>query len=520
MKRVLVAFLAFGVVGMAATAMAATTVTLNVVQIFGTIDPAKVTDYTGYMAAVNLYDGLVTVDKNGAIQPLLASSWEASSDATTYTFHLKPNATFHDGTPVTASDVVYSVKRLLAIDQGPSYLFKGVLGPDSVTAPDPHTVVFHLQKVFSPFLATVPLIFVVDSKTVQANEKAGDWGQAYVADHDVGSGPYMLQSWTRGSQMQLKRFDNYVLGWGNGPIDTLRFVVTNDEATVRSLAASGELTMTSEFQANETYAALAKMDRFRVVSQPTGTAFYLKLNTQAAPTDDVHVRRAIACATDYGTILKSVYPGDPLAGPLPTVFKNDYLDTLKNPTFDLACAKDELAKSAYAGKGAIPLTFSYVAGTSFEEEIGLLMKSNLEKIGFKVTLDPEPWNRTTEIASKASTTPNVTEVFFGATYASPDSMFFTQYDSKAAGTWSSMEWLNNPDVDKMIADARATTDPAQQAVIYKQLQQKIVDLQPDVFLLVQNVRHAMDKCLTGYNYVPVQSFDYNFHNYSWTCSGN
>ena len=102
MKRVLVAFLALGVVGMAATAMAATTVTLNVVQIFGTIDPAKITDYTDYMAAVNLYDGLVTVDKNGTIEPLLATSWEASSDATTYTFHLKPNATFHDGTPVTA----------------------------------------------------------------------------------------------------------------------------------------------------------------------------------------------------------------------------------------------------------------------------------------------------------------------------------------------------------------------------------------------------------------------------------
>ncbi len=517
MKRVGITFLALGAVWAAAMASAATTVTLNVVQIFGTIDPAKVTDYTGYMAAVNLYDGLVTVDKDGAIQPLLASSWEASPDATTYTFHLRPNATFHNGAPVTADDVVYSVKRLLAIDQGPSYLFKGVLGPDSVTASDAHTVVFHLQKVFSPFLATVPLIFVVDSKTVQANVKDGDWGQAYVADHDVGSGPYMLESWTRGSEMRLKRFDNYALGWGKDPIDNLRFVVTNDEATVRSLAASGELTMTSEFQANETYTALAKMSRFRVVEQPTGTAFYLKMNTQVAPTDDLHVRKAIACATDYATIRTTIYPGDALAGPLPAVFKSDYLDTLKEPSFDLNCAKDELAKSAYAGKGPIPLTFTYVAGASFEEEIGLLMKSNLEKVGFKVSLDPEPWNRITEIASKVSTTPNVTEVFFGATYASPDSMFFTQYDSAASGTWSSMEWLNNPDVDKMIADARATTDPAQQAAIYKKLQQTIVDLQPDAFLLVQKVRHAMDKCLTGYNYVPVQSFDYNFHNYSWTC---
>jgi len=257
--------------------------------------------------------------------------------------------------------------------------------------------------------------------------------------------------------MRLKRFDNYMLGWGTGPIDNLRFVVTSDEATVRSLAASGELTMTSEFQANETYAALAKMPRFRVVSQPTGTAFYFKMNTQVAPTDDVHVRKAIACATDYQTIRNSIYPGAPLAGPLPAVFKNDYLTTLKDPTFDMSCAKSELAQSKYAGKGAIPLTFSYVSGASFEEEIGLLMKSNLEKIGFKVTLAPEPWNRITEIASKASTTPNVTEVFFGATYASPDSMFFTQYDTKAQGTWSSMEWLGNAEVDKMITDARATT---------------------------------------------------------------
>lgn len=520
MKRLLQAVLALGTVWATGAALASPTVTLNVVQIFGTIDPAKISDYTDYLAAVNLYDGLVSVNSEGAIVPHLASSWDASKDATTYTFHLRPGATFHDGSPVTAADVVYSVKRLLAINQGPSYLFQGVLGPDSVSAPDAHTVVFHLKKVFSPFLSTVPLILVVNSKVVQAHVTNNDWGQAYLADHEAGSGPYELTSWTRGSQMQLKRFDNYVLGWGKGPIDNLRFVVTSDEATVRSLAASGELTMASQFQANETYKALAKMARFRLVQEPTSTAFYFKMNTQVAPTNDLHIRKAIACATDYKTIRGTIYPGDPLAGPLPAVFKRDYLNTLKDPTFDLACAKKEVAQSQYAGKGAIPLTFSYVSGTTFEQEIALLMKSNLEKVGFKVTLDPEPWNRITQIASKVSTTPNVTEVFFGPTYPSPDSMFFTQYDSHASGTWSSMEWLNSPEVDKLISDARATTDPAQQATIYKQLQQKIVDMQPDVFVLVQTIRHAMDKCLTGYHYVPMQSFDLNFHNYSWTCTGS
>ncbi len=116
------------------------------------------------------------------------------------------------------------------------------------------------------------------------------------------------------------------------------------------------------------------------------------------------------------------------------------------------------------------------------------MQSSLQQIGFKVTLSGEPWNRVTEIASKVETTPNVTEVFFGPTYPSPDSMFYTQYDSKAAGTWASMEWVQNPEVDKMIDAARATADPAAQDKIYKDLQKKLVGDQSDAFLETQIVR--------------------------------
>jgi peptide/nickel transport system substrate-binding protein len=96
-------------------------------------------------------------------------------------------------------------------------------------------------------------------------------------------------------------------------------------------------------------------------------------------------------------------------------------------------------------------------------------------------------------------------------------MFYAQYDSKAAGTWASMEWVQNPDVDKLIDAARATSDIAAQAKIYRELQQKLIDDQVDVFLETQIVRHAMDKCLDGYVPVPMQSFDYAFHKYKWRC---
>jgi len=492
------------------------TVTINTTQIFGTIDPAKISDYTDYMASANLYDGLANVDPKGALVPELADKWEVSPDATSVTFHIRPDAKFQDGSPVQAEDVVYSVDRLLKINQGPANLFAGVLKPGSVVAVDPKTVRFNLLKTFSPFLATVPAIRIVNSKLVKANA-GNDDGQTYLASHVASAGPYTLKSWSRGTGMTIERDPRYYRGWGPGPIDEVRFVVTNDEATVRSMAASGELTMSSQYQSPDTYDALAKMPRFRIVKGETAIAFYLKLNSKQAPTDDLHIRKAIALATDYDTIKSTILPGGDLTGPLPKTFAADYLSS-PQPKFDLQAAKAEIAKSRYAGKTDIPLSFDYVSATKFEEEIALLMQSNLQQIGFKVTLSAEPWNRITEIASKIETTPNVAEVFFGPTYPSPDSMFYTQYHSKAAGTWASMEWVQDPDVDKMIDDARSTGDGAKQAEIYKALQQKLIDEQSDVFLETQIVQHAMDKCLTGYVPVPMQSFDYAFHKYKWTCN--
>lgn len=511
-----VAMLAASFAG-ASPAAAETLVTMNTVQIFSTIDPAKISDYTDYMAAVNLYDALVGVDSKGNLKPELATSWDVSPDAKEVTYHLRTDAHFSDGTPVTAKDVVYTFQRLLKINQGPANLFAGVLGPDSVTAVDDHTVKFTLQKTFAPFLATVPAVFIVNSTVVQAHAGSDD-GQAYLATTTAGAGGYLLKSWDRGSQMTITRDPKYYAGWKDHPIDTVHWVVTNDETTVKSMAASGELTMTSQFQSPETYDSLKQNPRFNVVSANTASNFYMKLNTQTAPTDDIHIRRAIALATDYDTIQQQISPGAPLSGPLPPTFADFVATDLPTPKFDLDAAKAEVAKSKYAGQTPIPITLQYVSGTKFEEDIALLMQSNLEQIGFKVTAQPDPWNRITDLATKLSTSPAMSEIFFEATYPSPDSMFFTQYDSKAAGTWASLEWLNDPGIDALIEKARGTGDHDQQVAIYKDLQHKLVDLQPDAFLETQVIQHAIDKCLAGFTYVPMQSFGYDFKLYSWTCN--
>jgi peptide/nickel transport system substrate-binding protein len=506
---------ALGASLLAGAAAAQTVVTVNTVQIFGTIDPAKISDYTDYMAAVNLYDGLITVDGDGALQPQLASSWVVSDDATSVTFTLDPAATFSDGSPVEAKDVVYSVERLLRINQGPANLFADVLAPGSVVDNGDGTVTFNLAKTFAPFMATVPAIMILNSDVVAENAGADD-GQTWLADNVAGAGAYVLSSWDRGSQMTIDANPDYWGGWGEGKIDTVRMIITNDEATVRAMAASGELTMTSQFQSPETLAALDEMDRFDVVSQPTVTAFYLKLNSQVAPTDDIHIRRAIAYATDYETIRSVIFPGEPMNTPLPAGFAQFHAADVPAPAYDLAKAAEEIALSAYAGQ-EIPITLGWVAGATFEEEISLLMQANLEQLGFVVTQQPDPWNRITEIAADVNTTPNVNQIFFGPTYPSPDSMFFTQYHSSAAGTWASMEWLQDPEIDALIDQARGTGDVAAQAAAYQEVQRKLMDLMVSVPLLAQTQQHAIDRCLTGFHVVPMQSFEYDFHRYAWTC---
>jgi len=210
----------------------------------------------------------------------------------------------------------------------------------------------------------------------------------------------------------LERHDAYHLGWDDRSIDEVRFVVTSEETTVKALAASGGLSMSAESQALETCDAIGRMDGYEIFSFPTATNFYFKLNHQVPPTDDVNIRKAIAAATDYETIREALLPGEPLAGPMAATFADAHLDTLEMPVFDLEAAKALVDASAYADSTPIPVEIMYVAGLAFEEEIGLLMKSNLDQAGFETSLKPEPWNRLTELASDQGTTPAINQIFY------------------------------------------------------------------------------------------------------------
>lgn len=491
---------------------------MNAVQRFGTIDPAKGTDYTQTLALLNLYDALVFPDEEGNLQPHLAEDWSISDDNLTYTFQLRDDATFHSGNPVRAEDVKFTVERFFDIDQGYSSLLQEVLDKENVTAVDEKTVEFTLNRVHAPFLATLVLLFIVDKKQVLDNAEdgdfgdRGDYGQQYLNNNDAGSGAYELKSFERQSQINFSKYDDYWMGWDDNAFEEVRIRIITEDPTVRSLVKTGELDMTSQYQSEETYQTLKNEEGIRVQEIPTVTVFYMKMNTQKAPTDDPAVREAIAHGFDSETARNEIAPGSLQAqGPLAPSF-SAHNENVDQPTYDPERAKQILSDAGYS-EGDITIQNTYVQDYELEEKMGLLFQQNMDEIGIDVELNPQTWGTMTELATDPEQTPHVNQVFYGPVYPSPDTVFFNQYHSDAAATWMSMAHLEDDEVDSLIDQARETVDDAERNQIYADLQSRLVDLNPDMFVFVQTKKHAFADSVQGYTFRPSQSYDYWFHDY-------
>ena len=191
---------------------------------YDTLDPHVIYDVGRVASRLNMYDGLMRwLDNPPKLTPWLAESYDISSDGKKYTFKLRKGSTFHDGSPVEAKDVVYSIERILALKKGAFSLFSKSLDPGSTKAPDAHTVVFNLKKPSSIFLATVPAIHVVNSDLLKSKEVDGDWGGVWLSKNEAGSGSFELTRYDPAIGFQAKRYANHFMGWGDKYLDEIEF---------------------------------------------------------------------------------------------------------------------------------------------------------------------------------------------------------------------------------------------------------------------------------------------------------
>ena len=447
----------------------------------GEIDPAKGTDYADTVLAINLYDTLVYPKQGGSgVQPHLATKW--SIDGATYTFTLRDDVTFNSGNPLTAADVAYSFERMMAMGQGNSSLFADVV--DSVEATADHTVVFTLAEPFAPFLATLVRMPVVDMATVKENEVDGDWASTWMSQNSAGSGPYEITSHDPQTETVLSYDADYFMDPVEGHPETVRFRYGLEPATVRALMSRGEHDVSSQWLPPEVYAGLAE-DGATLVTEAGLTGEYFKLNTQRAPLDDVHCRRALAYAFDYATMGKltqinaDTATGKPMSGAIPQGLTG-YDASLPVFAQDMALAQKELEKCAY-DPADHPLDVAFIAETPARERGALMMQAIYGALGFKVEITRTPWALLTEQVTAPPTAPHVVEIAISAASPDTDSLLYTMYHSSQAPTWISSSYYNNPELDELLDQGRVETDANARQDLYAKANEILAQEVPDIF---------------------------------------
>lgn len=449
-------------------------------------DPAVGSDYSSSTTQANVYDPLVFPMPDGTIRPHVATEWSVSDDSLTYTFTIRNDVKFHSGNLMKASDVAYSMNRMLDIGEGYAYLYTGVV--KSCTAPDDTHVVFELNKPFGPFVNALIRMMIVEQALVESHydmtdttyADKGDYGKKWMLTNDAGSGPYKTVEFKLDEYFLGERFDDYFLGWEEGAPQYFKISSMTEAVAVRTAMANKELEITDELQPLENYNTMDAFDGVDLATWQNGNTFNMMLNTKAQYTDDVHLRKAIAYCFDYETLRTAIYPGAGEShGPVASVLPG-FDPTVPAYTRDIDKAKAELAQSKYASD-KITLNLTWCAEVPEQEKIALLLQSNLAELGIDLVITKKPFGSMITDAQTVETTPQISFVNFASPYFEAGGMLKTRYHSSSCGTWEQMEWLQDATLDAMIDEALATVDNTARFAKYAQIQHYIYDLCPTVW---------------------------------------
>ncbi|CAN5704333.1 ABC transporter substrate-binding protein [soil metagenome] len=353
----------------------------------------------------NVYDRLINFDRlpvspgvfkydYNRFRGELAERFDTSPDGRTLTFQLRRDATFHDGRPVTAGDVKWSLDRAVALPASKRQLSTGSLdNPAQFTAVDPHTFRISLPRADRYTLPNLALSFasVLNSELAKSHATAADpWATEWVKTHEAGGGAYRVENFTPGQQVIYARFD----GWKAGATPQIRRAVFQLVPSASNRVAAllkGDADVVLQLPPKD-LDALAEARQAKVLSVPVTTSFrFVAFNTQAKPFDDVRVRQAVAYALPYTTLLRgaSLGRGEPLFGaasakPVDGRFPQPYpYDT------QLLRARELLAQAGFP-KG-FETSFSYNVGdATLAEPSALLIQEALGKVGIELTIEKVP----------------------------------------------------------------------------------------------------------------------------------
>jgi peptide/nickel transport system substrate-binding protein len=387
------------------------------------LEPPHLDPTAGAAAAIdeivyaNIFEGLTRIDQNGAVKPSLASAWSISEDGLTYTFTLKENVTFHDGTSFDADDVVFSFERARAEDSTNAQ--KGIFAPiTSVKAVDPQTVEIQIAQPQGDFLFNIGRgdAVIVAPESAENN-----------MTKPVGTGPFKFVKWDQGSRVIIERRDDY---HGDAvAINKATFIFISDPNAAQNAMLAGEVDGFANFPAPESLAIFEADPRFNVLQGSTEGETILSINNAKAPFNDKRVRQAIAHTIDRQAIIDGAMFG--FGTPIGTHFAPHhpyYEDLIGTYPRDIEKAKALLAEAGYAD--GFKATFKLPPPT-YARRGGQIIAAQLREIGIELELINVDWPQWLADVFTAKdydfSIVSHVEPFDIGIYANPD--YYFQYDN-------------------------------------------------------------------------------------------
>ena len=417
--------------------------------------------------------------------PWLAQGHTVSTDGKTWTFALRPGVKFSDGKPVTADDVVFSIKRAAGDANGPlSFLDFAI---KSLKADGTSSVVATLSQPWAPFLSDIS---VFANAIVPANF-GGQSASAFFAS-PVGTGPFTLKSFVKGGNVSLVRNPHY---WQAGKpyLDAVEFVYINDDNQRVLQLKSGQVQVISAVP--PTQVSALKADSSVVVEDfPSWAVDLLFFNEKVPQFADRHVRRAINYALDIPAIAKATTYGTAKPGGSFFPPSLQYYQDVPTLSYNLSAAKAELAQSKYPHGFSFSLLVS--SGNSQYVAAATIIQQQLKPLGITVTL-----NQLDDAAfHTAFEAFNYQAMINGATndISDPDEMASFQVDVQDGGSHSFWTYYDNPSAIALVHQAETEFDDAKRAALYGQIQAIVAQDAPYIALDYPPNTYAWSPRLHGF----------------------
>src|SRR5580698_2395198 len=447
---------------------------------YDTLDPHVVFDIGRIATRLNMYDCLVRwVGNPPELRLWLAEKIDIAPDNVTYTITLRPNATFHDGSPVTADDVVWSMERILAMKKGAYAMFNGIVAPGATKAVDARTVRFTLEKPYAVFTSTLSELWIINSKLARSHEKADDWAADWLARAEAGSGGFKLRRYDPAIGFIADRFEPHFAGFGKSNITSMEFRVVLETASRALGLRKGEFNTTDGYLPQDQIIALHKSDDVRILEQESLRTMYFIFHNQRPPLNDVNLRKALCYAFDYDGFINNILSGSVSrnAGIIPANLWGAPKD-LQGYTYDLDKAKQHLAMVKAPMR---PLEIGVLAGFDQSEAAAQLLQAGAAKIGIDIKLTTEPWPVISGKFGDPDKTHDLVPLWRSAYFADPHNWTGYLYNSRNIGAGNS-SFYKNARFDELTDKALVLTDQEQRRPLYEAASRILVDDAAGLFI--------------------------------------